>query len=282
MSAMTVQSHLAPSEEANLHYLGNYTRSIPVSLNRMMENAYDWEHLPFVHPSSFASIELIDQGEWGWRCKTGLPPAAGGGEQEVELLVDRPNHYWATTVLSGTGEGIQIHTQASDKGSSDGRMIAIDVRFYLPQAPETAAQSAMILGYLQGQYKTLYDEDEALMSSRQQALDDRKKVSDDIPSSVDLGIEAELDRGKSHPVSLERGRFAVRHHGGEWIAHAAVCPHMLGPLGDAEIDAEGLITCPWHAYRFEIDGGAEQQGRCGDLLPPPPIRLVDGHLFIGD
>jgi nitrite reductase/ring-hydroxylating ferredoxin subunit len=271
-------SHLAPS---GLHLIGNYTRDIPVSLNRMMENAYDWEHLPFVHPSSFATIDLIDEGEWGWRCKTTLPPAAGGGEQVVELLVDKSNHYWATTVLEGTGEGVQIHTQATDISAKGDRRIEVDVRFYLPQSPETEEQSAMILGYLQAQYKTLYDEDEALMSARQTALDDRKVATENLPTTVDLGSEAELDRSISHTVILAQGHFTVRFHDGEWIAHVAICPHMLGPLKDAAIDTDGAITCPWHGYRFSLKNGAEAHGRCGALLTPPKLRVENGRLLVG-
>lgn len=263
----------------SLHLLGNYAREIPVSLNRMMENAYDWEHLPFVHPSSFASIELIDEGEWGWRCNTTLPPAAGGGEQTVELLVDKPNNYWATTVLEGTGEGVQIHTQATQKSADDPRAIEVDVRFFLPKAPETDEQAAIILGYLQAQYKTLYDEDAALMSARQDALDARKSGSQSKPALVDLGPEAELDRASTHPVELASGRFVIRYHQGEWIAHAAMCPHMLGPLGEAEIADDGTITCPWHAYRFALSDGAEQESRCGNLQSPPELREDDGHLI---
>lgn len=269
-------------DTAHLHYLGNYVRDIPVSLGRMMENAYDWEHLPFVHPSSFASIELIDEGEWGWRCRTTLPPAAGGGEQVVELLVDRPSHYWATTVLEGTGEGVQIHTQATQKSPDEPRQIEVDVRFYLPQAPETDAQAAMILGYLQTQYKTLYDEDAALMGARQDALDAKKAGSNDAPKQIDLGPVAALNPAARYPANMAQGRFVVRHHDGQWIAHSAVCPHMLGPLADAEVGADGTVTCPWHAYQFALDGGAEVQGRCGALLVPPPLREIEGHLFIGD
>ncbi|MFZ1743209.1 MAG: Rieske (2Fe-2S) protein [Pontixanthobacter sp.] len=267
------------SASPSLHYLGNYTRKIPVNLNRMIENAYDWEHLPFVHPSSFVSIELVDQGEWGWRCKTTLPPAAGGGKQLVELLVDRPNHYWATTVLSGTGEGVQIHTQARAKSE---REIVVDVRFYLPQAPQTDDQAAIIFGYLKAQYTTLYDEDAALMSARQAALDLRNAGRNFAPRSLDLGPEAALDRDATHAVGLESGQFVVRHHEGQWIAHAAMCPHMLGPLGEAFIDPHGIITCPWHGYRFSIESGDEQQSRCGALSKAPRLQIVEGHLFIGD
>ena len=269
---------MAPAE---LHYLGNYMREIPVSLSRMMENAYDWEHLPFVHPSSFASIDLIDEGEWGWRCRTTLPPTAGGGEQVIELLVDRPNHYWATTVIEGTGEGVQIHTQATDKGAAYGRSIEVDVRFYVPQQPETEEQAAAILGYLQAQYKTLYDEDEALMSARQKALDARKAESDALPTGLDLGLTAELDRGESYAAELRQGRFTVRFHDGAWVALSAVCPHMLGPLGEGEI-SDGRIICPWHGYAFALDSGEEERRRCGALRAAPPLREENGRLFIGD
>ena len=126
-----------------------------------MENAHDWEHLPFVHPSSFAAIAEVQSGGWGWRCKTALPNKAG--EQLIELLVDNARHYWATAVVAGPGQGTHIHTQAREH--EDGG-ITVDVRFYLPQAPASGEQGAMILGYLQAQYATLYDEDEALMLGR--------------------------------------------------------------------------------------------------------------------
>lgn len=73
------------SRLSHLYYLGNYRRRLPVNLSRMMENAYDWEHLPFVHPSTFSSIDLIDSGDWGWRAKLGLP---AGGYQLIDLMVN--------------------------------------------------------------------------------------------------------------------------------------------------------------------------------------------------
>ena len=43
---------------ASALWVGSYQRRMPVSLDRMYENALDWAHLPFLHQSSFASIEL--------------------------------------------------------------------------------------------------------------------------------------------------------------------------------------------------------------------------------
>ena len=264
----------APAE--HLHYLGNYLRDIPSNLTRMMENAHDWEHLPFVHPSSFAAIAVVETGKWGWRCKATLP--SGGGEQLLELLVDEEHHYWATTVVAGPGQGTQIHTQASD---SNGSGITVDVRFYLPQPPENESQTAMILGYLQTQYATLYDEDEALMRGRQEALDERKALRGSEPgNSTDLGLETALDRTVVHNAQLGNRRVAVRYNGQAWFAHAARCPHALGPLDTVVPGVDGRITCPWHGYRFDLSTGAEDQGRCGALALYRCAISPDGRLEV--
>jgi len=236
-----------------LHYLGNYVRPLPVSLNRMMENAYDYEHLPFVHPSSFADLKNATSGPWGWRVDVELPPKGSGNWQAIELLVDKPKHYWATTVLVGTGEGTQIHTQATAMG--DG--IEVDVRFYLPEAPVDDDTGAMILAYLQAQYKTLYDEDQAMMAGRQEALTrkrDAKPAGAFEP--INLGAHDDLMDKLPHVVETPVGRVVINQHDGEWVFYPAECPHMLGPLDAANIEDDGTIMCPWHGYRFDVKSGA--------------------------
>lgn len=32
------------------------------------------------------------------------------------------------------------------------------------------------------------------------------------------------------------------------------CPHMGGPLGEG-IVCDGVVTCPWHAWRFRVTDG---------------------------
>jgi len=66
-------------------WVGSYQRRMPVSLDRMYENALDWAHLPFLHQSSFASIELIEAGDWGWRPGVPLDQKArvGAGYQKL-------------------------------------------------------------------------------------------------------------------------------------------------------------------------------------------------------
>ena len=39
-----------------------YRRTLPVSIARVWENVYDWEHLPWLHSESFTVIELEESG----------------------------------------------------------------------------------------------------------------------------------------------------------------------------------------------------------------------------
>jgi len=268
----------------DLHYLGNYVRRLPSNLTRMMENAYDWEHLPFVHASSFKSIALVDSGKWGWRAKLDLPDAAGGGEQVIDLLIDADNHYWATTVFSGVGEGVQVHTQATKISDDE---IEVDVRFYFSEKPDDAFAEAG-LAYLQQQYATLYDEDQELMTGRQTALEDAKRWRAAAKSAEEIcvGTIDALSTQDTHIVETSKGRYCVRQWQGNWIAHSAVCPHLLGPLDDSAIDDDGQITCPWHGYKFDVESGktcgtGDNVGAtCRDLQIAPQPVARDGKLYL--
>ena len=220
-------NEIDPAQTDKLHYLGNYVRRLPTNMQRMMENAYDWEHLPHVHESSFSSIDLIEEGKWGWRAKVGLP---GGGDQLIDLLVDLPRNYWATTVIDGIGQGTEIHTQATEISDDE---IEVDVRFYITEPPDTEETGALVLQYLSDQYRQLYDEDIGLMTGRQNALEDRKRWRDArAGGEVFVGRLDDLDKTEPVLVETDDWRYTVRFWQGRWIAHSAVCPHLLGPLSD--------------------------------------------------
>jgi nitrite reductase/ring-hydroxylating ferredoxin subunit len=69
------------------------------------------------------------------------------------------------------------------------------------------------------------------------------------------------------PLGAPRGRrsWIIRHNGrryavfdvdGELEVTDAACPHFGGPLARGVV-RDGVVTCPWHWYRFEL-----QSGRC--------------------
>ena len=48
---------------------------------------------------------------------------------------------------------------------------------------------------------------------------------------------------------------AVFNDGGNYLAMDDCCPHMGASLGAGEIDADGVVACPWHAWRFRVADG---------------------------
>ncbi len=48
--------------------------------------------------------------------------------------------------------------------------------------------------------------------------------------------------------------IAVFNQGGQYFAIDDICPHMGASLGAGLCDG-GVVTCPWHAWRFRISDG---------------------------
>ena len=144
---------------ASALWVGSYQRRMPVSLDRMYENALDWAHLPFLHQSSFASIELIEAGDWGWRAAL---VSAKTTEQAaafiIELRLDRAHRRWISSTLEGPGAGSEIWTHVFEYSP---REIAIQADFFVPGVP--LDQKARVGAGYQKLYEGLYDEDEAMM-----------------------------------------------------------------------------------------------------------------------
>jgi nitrite reductase (NADH) small subunit/3-phenylpropionate/trans-cinnamate dioxygenase ferredoxin subunit len=48
---------------------------------------------------------------------------------------------------------------------------------------------------------------------------------------------------------------AVFNYQGRYLAIDDLCPHMGASLGGGYLDEEGVVTCPWHAWRFNAASG---------------------------
>lgn len=295
----------------SLTFLGSYQRVIPVNLNRMMENAYDWEHLPYVHAGNFSAIKLHSEGPWGWRAEVTLPNET---KQQLELLVDRQQHYWITRVLSGSGKGFEIHTQAMSLSVEKLEpKIDVNVSFYMPSHFKFVFKtlnlvrkmlpfyvykkgSAMlgikgvekskhpretVLAQLQSQYAVLYDEDERLMSGRQIALDRFKNHHNQGQmSELKLGDIDSLKQSLPHVFTIGKNRFCLNLWQGQWRLYSADCPHLHGPLEQADISDDGTIQCPWHGYQFDIRSGLNCSNEGGALVTPPKLIERHGQFFV--
>jgi len=90
------------------------------------------------------------------------------------------------------------------------------------------------------------------------------------------------------PLVAPRGRQAwtFKHHGrsysvfdvdGELHVTDAACPHHGGPLAQGVI-RDGVVTCPWHWYSFELRSG-ECRTAASYRLRKYPVVSRDGRLY---
>lgn len=247
-----------------------YSRDIAASPARIWENVRDWEHLPWLHAGSFAECRLEDEGDWGWRART-RGQGAGASETIVEVAVDLPNWRYVSRTLEGPLPGVEIWTRLTPIAP---RKTRVDVEFHLPHLGEAQAEKAGRT--LVALYTTLWDEDEAMMVARQETLDAPR--ADPKGESVSLGSVDALRASLPRLVETGGGPVRIVERGGRLIAYRCRCPHLMAPLGDVEPDTGGILVCPWHGYRFDIETGCSADGRGLSLGRSPRIDIAaDGE-----
>jgi len=60
--------------------------------------------------------------------------------------------------------------------------------------------------------------------------------------------------GKGDTFAVNGRLIAVFNDGGNYFAIDDLCPHMGASLGAGDVE-NGMVACPWHAWRFRICDG---------------------------
>ncbi len=68
-------------------------------------------------------------------------------------------------------------------------------------------------------------------------------------------LVAEVPEGEGKTVEVNGKLIAVFRTGGCYHAIDDVCPHMGASLSGGYVE-NGIVTCPWHAWRFRLGDGA--------------------------
>lgn len=258
---MTDERAYPPVAESRLPQVGTFRRTVPVGLDRVYENALDWERLPHVHSNVFASIECDDAGPWGWRGRT---VDRNGQTRRIELRLDRLRRLWIACVLDGANVRAEVWTRAFPIAP---RLTDVVVDCFVSRLEPD--EGACIGDAFAAACRDLFEGDVAMMIERQRQIDRRVETQNEA-AVLDLAIEAlEL------PVRVEfdgRAYVVVRGPAG-LLAHVARCPHQLGPLVPA---VAGVTACPWHGYRFDIATGICLTGGPCRLPPAPRVSVRDG------
>lgn len=65
----------------------------------------------------------------------------------------------------------------------------------------------------------------------------------------------DLNEGDCTTVEAGGKTIAVFCTGGQYHAIEDFCPHMGASLAGGHVEG-GVVTCPWHAWRFRLSDGA--------------------------
>jgi nitrite reductase/ring-hydroxylating ferredoxin subunit len=258
-----------------------YRRVVEASLERIWENVLDWEHLPWLHHTTFLDVRLHTADRDGWRALVALAPRDTPAEAEIDVRLDRPGLRYLTRTVAGAGRGTEILTTLDPIAP---RATAITVAFAVPGI-EPSLVSAVGDAYVRA-YTRLWDEDEAMMR-RRQTIVERPKPRPASSATADVVRLGPLDALRARlPLVIDLpGRrvrlVAVDGDGlgdgvgdvvGDIMAHDTICPHLGGPLDDAPVE-DGCVRCPWHGYRFVVRSGENADARACRLAPAARVEV---------
>ena len=88
----------------------------------------------------------------------------------------------------------------------------------------------------------------------------------------------ELSEGKPKAVKVGRHSVALFSHNGYVYATDNQCPHMGYPLTRGRV-RNGVLTCDWHGWSYDMGGGGCFTGGCDDLATFP-VEVRDGEIYI--
>lgn len=84
---------------------------------------------------------------------------------------------------------------------------------------------------------------------------DSSPAPDSTSSSfVTVAKVGSIPEGQGITTVVGERLVAVFNSGGEYFAIDDTCPHMGASLGAGEV-CDGIVACPWHAWRFKVSDG---------------------------
>jgi nitrite reductase (NADH) small subunit len=88
----------------------------------------------------------------------------------------------------------------------------------------------------------------------------------------------ELKDGDCGTLTVHRKTIAVFRVGDQYFAIDNMCPHMGAELSGGFVE-DGIVTCPWHYWRFRlVDGAWADNPRI--KIGSYPVRIVGDEIQV--
>jgi len=95
---------------------------------------------------------------------------------------------------------------------------------------------------------------------------------------VRVADPAALPPGSARTVQIGRYEVALFNVEGEFYALENVCPHQGSPIVDGWIQGR-TITCPWHAWCFDLRTGSLTLGDFA-MIPRFEVRVEQDGVYL--
>ena len=79
-------------------------------------------------------------------------------------------------------------------------------------------------------------------------------MSDPAAEFTNVAKVGAIPEGEGITVVIGERLIAVFNSAGKYFAIDDLCPHMGASLGAGAVE-DGVVTCPWHAWRFKVSDG---------------------------
>ena len=89
---------------------------------------------------------------------------------------------------------------------------------------------------------------------------------------------SDIPLGTSKKIEVEGKEIAFFNVDGSFFAIDNICPHRGGPLSEGHVE-NGVVTCPWHGWQFQLDSG-ECMTAPGVCQNKYPVQIKGDDIFI--
>jgi nitrite reductase (NADH) small subunit len=97
-----------------------------------------------------------------------------------------------------------------------------------------------------------------------------------MPTFITVGRKDEIADGQCRTVCGPNKAISVFRVGEQFFAIDDMCPHAGASLGGGHVE-DGIVTCPWHYWRFRLSDGAWADNpriKIGSY----PVQIVDNEV----
>ncbi|HCS52811.1 Rieske 2Fe-2S domain-containing protein [Rubinisphaera sp.] len=91
----------------------------------------------------------------------------------------------------------------------------------------------------------------------------------------------DVEEGKGVSLRLNGHVVGLFHSNGKHFAISDFCPHQGAQLTGGYVE-DGVVMCPWHAWKFRLCDGAWADSPKSPLrCPTYPVRIVGEEIQVG-